>query len=174
MKSSYAGKGFRQRQWWCPAPAIPQSPPQPLVPSRPLRCASRSSWLCGAPPTCRCGLVVPPHSSSWSWCPPLVLVAMGASRLFWRLWVRTYLVSPQPLNPYQFFPFALPAHRPPRLWPTPHSVSHGRIGRFVAVMGMGMKRTSCQKGGIEPPSPYWAFALSINRGCKRVGSVGRT
>ena len=97
MKSSYAGKGFRQRQWWCPAPAIPQSPPQPLGASsghnhlsHPLPLSASSGhchwgprWVVTVYPPCR--RRVPPHrvaaiEGGWGWgAPPLPWVPPRSS-----------------------------------------------------------------------------------------------
>jgi len=76
--------------WW--RLVLPRSsscwPVRPLVPSRPLRCASRSSWLCGAPSRLSlwpCGApplvvvkLVPPARPRRHGCLPLVLEAVGA------------------------------------------------------------------------------------------------
>jgi len=91
----------------------PARPRPRVVPPR------SSSWPCGAPlalvavgapplvlvivgaPLVVLAVWWPPRLSSWPCgAPPLVLVAVGASRSFSRPWVRTCVVSPQPL-PYR-------------------------------------------------------------------------
>ena len=77
-------------------------------------CPTAHPHHCGCPPVILDVWCPPLLVVMAVWCPPscccgvgaplLVLVTVGASHSFLRLWVRTCLVSPQPLNSYQSSP----------------------------------------------------------------------
>ena len=97
MKSSYAGKGFRQRQWWCPLLPSHSPPHSRWVPRRvttisppPLPLSASSGhchwgprWVVAVYPPCR--RRVPPHrvaaiEGGWGWgAPPLPWVPPRSS-----------------------------------------------------------------------------------------------